>query len=156
MPLILLAKYWQYAVIALLSVILLISGAALAIQSKNIEQLKTDHQLELASMQIEHQENSLKIERQGYENTVKAINESKKREQIIIADAADARDAVSRLSGTIESITTAAASDAKYSAAALANTGNLLKECSGEYIAMAETADRISNDLQAIQQASRK
>lgn len=152
---ILIARYWKYSVILILTILLLAAAAGWYNAINKIKLIKSDHALKIASLDLQHANQARAIEQKGIENVVKAINESKEREQVIIADAASARAAVNSLSDTIDKLSATAASDASFRVEYSRTTGNLLKECSGQYIAMAETADRISNDLRAIQQASR-
>lgn len=124
-------------------------------KAQQIEQIKTEHALELTTLRAEYQTQARKLEQQQYDQTITAINEAKKREQVLIADAARARDAVSSLSDTIETLSNTAASDAKFRDEYARTTGKLLVECGAEYSKMAETADRIANDLRAITAARR-
>lgn len=153
MNLILLARYWKYIIIGVLAMLLVFTAYLLRQSHNTIALMKSDHELQLTTLKANYVETARAIERQSYEKTIQAVNDAKKREQVIIADAANARGAVASLSNTIDTLSANAAADANFRIEYSRTTGNLLKECSGEYISMAETADRIANDLRAIQQS---
>lgn len=156
MQLILLLRYWHYIAIALLLVTTAIMAGLWHDRGNDIKTIKVSHELQLASLKSDYISRARDIERESYANTIKAINEAKEREQIIISDANTARDAVTSLSNTIDQLSAAAARDASFRIEYSRTTGNLLKECSGSYSSLAETADRLSSDLRAIQQASKR
>ncbi|KAA0915827.1 hypothetical protein [Psychrobacter sp. ANT_WB68] len=156
MNLILLARYWKYIVIGVLSMLLVFTAYLLRQSHSTIALMKSDHELQLTTLKASYVETARDIERQAYEQTIQAVNEAKKREQVIIADAASARDSVASLSKTIDKLSDTAAADANFRIEYSRTTGNLLKECSTQYIGMAETADRISNSLRAIEQANKR
>ncbi|AAZ18886.1 hypothetical protein Psyc_1033 [Psychrobacter arcticus 273-4] len=156
MNLILLLKFWREIAITVLIIALLAVWSLYASRGDAIKQIKTDHELQLTTLKANYVETARQIERQAYEQTIQAANDAKAREQVIIADAASARDAVASLSDTIDKLSANAAADANFRIEYSRTTGNLLKECSGQYISMAETADRIANDLRAIQSANKR
>ncbi|MDN5567043.1 MAG: hypothetical protein L0G25_09565 [Psychrobacter sp.] len=156
MNIILLLKFWREISIAVLLILAVAIFSLYANRGDAIKQIKTDHELQIAILKANYVETALKIERQAYEQTIQAINDAKAREQVIIADAAIARDAVISLSDTIDKLSTNAAADTNFRIEYSRTTGNLLKECSSQYIGMAETADRISNSLRAIEQANKR
>ena len=156
MQLILLLRYWHYIAITLLLVTTAIMAGLWHQRGNDIQVINAKHELQLASLKSDYISRARDIERESYANTIKAVNEAKAREQVIIADAASARDAVASLSNTIDQLSAAAASDANFRVDYARTAGNLLKECSGSYSELAATTDRIANDLRAIQQASRR
>ena len=156
MNLLLALKFWREVVIAVLAILVIVVLSLYASRGAAIKQIKTDHELELTTLKANYVETARDIERKAYEQTIQAVNDAKVREQVIIADAASAHDAVISLSDTIDKLSANAAADANFRIEYSRTTGNLLKECSSQYIGMAETADRIANDLRAIQQASKR
>lgn len=156
MNLILLARYWKYIVIGVLAMLLVFTAYLLRQSHNTIAMMKSDHELQLTTLKANYVETARDIERQAYEQTIQAVNEAKKREQVIIADAASARNAVSGLSATIDTLAGNAAADANFRIEYSRTTGNLLKECSSQYIEMAEITDRLDNSLRAIEQANKR
>ena len=155
MSIVLLVKFWREVLIFVLAGMLCLAAVFYDKQAGKIDQLKTSYQLEVTSQRAEYEARARQIESHNYEQTIKAVNEAKAREQVIINDAASARDAVSSLSATIDALAANATTDANFRNEYTRTTGNLLKTCSNEYIGMAKTADRIANDLRLIQQASK-
>lgn len=156
MSIVLLVKFWREVLIFVLAGMLCLAAVFYDKQAGKIAQLKTSYQLEVTSQRAEYEARARQIESHSYEQTIKAVNEAKAREQVIINDAASARDAVSSLSATIDALAANATTDANFRNEYTRTTGNLLKTCSNEYIGMAKTADRIANDLRLIQQASKR
>ena len=153
---ILLARYWKYIVIGVLAMLLVFTAYLLRQSHTTIALMKSDHELQLTTLKASYVETARDIERRSYEKTIQAVNDAKKREQVIIADAASARDAVASLSDTIDTLSANAAADANFRIEYSRTTGNLLKECSGEYIEMAAITDRLNNSLRAIEQANKR
>lgn len=156
MNLILLARYWKYIVIGVLAMLLVFTAYLLRQSHSTMALMKSDHELQLTTLKASYVETARDIERQAYEQTIQAVNEAKKREQVIIADAASARDAVTSLSDTIDTLSATAAADANFRVEYSRTTGNLLKECSTQYIEMAAITDRLDNSLRAIEQANKR
>ena len=156
MNLILLARYWKYIVIGVLAMLLVFTAYLLRQSHNTLELMKSDHELQLTTLKANYVETARDIERQAYEQTIQAVNDAKKREQVIIADAASARDAVNGLSATIDTLAANAAADANFRIEYSRTTGNLLKECSSQYIEMAAITDRLNNSLRAIEQANKR
>lgn len=156
MPIVLLLKYWKLGLASIAVVLLVIVLSANASLRQTIKQLNTEHELALVKMKADYASKTREIERSNYEQVIQAVNDAKEREQIIIADAANARAATVSLSNTIDQLASTAATDAEFRIKYSNTTGQLLKECSGQYSSMATTADRIANDLRAIQEASRR
>lgn len=156
MNLILLLKFWREIAIIVLTIMAITLWSLYVSRGDAIKRIKTDHELQLTTLKANYIETARQVERQAYEQTIQAANDAKAREQIIIADAASARDAVASLSDTIDTLSANAAADANFRIEYSRTTGNLLKECSGQYSSMAETADRVANDLRAIQSANKR
>lgn len=156
MYLILLARYWQYIVIAILSLLIIFMTFMLRDSTNSLQLMRINHDLQTANNIAEQSILREQMERKHYEQNIKAANEYNEREQVIIADAASARDAVVSLSNTIDSISASAAADANFRGEALRTTGNLLKVCSGQYSELAETTDRLANSLRAVTDANKR
>lgn len=156
MPIMLLVKYWKPLIFGIALAGLILSLNVSASLRQTIKQLNTEHELALVKMKADYASKAREIERSNYEQVIQAVNDAKEREQIIIADAANARAATVSLSNTIDQLASTAVTDAEFRIKYSNTTGQLLKECSGQYSSMATTADRIANDLRAIQEASRR
>lgn len=156
MSIVLLVKFWREVLIFVLAGMLCLAAVFYDKQAGKIDQLKTSYQLEVTSQRAEYEARARQIESHNYEQTIKAVNESKEREAIIAASANDANDAVKRLSDTIDKLSTNAKTDAEFRNKYIDNSGRVLKECVGEYQKMAEVADRLTNNLILSQQASKR
>lgn len=156
MELLILLKNWKLITIGILAMLLVGISAAYTARGNQIDTIIADYELKAAQAELEYNKQARAIELQGQTNVINAINEAKAREQVIIADANSARDAVASLSDTIDKLAGNAKTDADFRDRYSATTGDLLKECSGSYIGMAATADRIANDLRLIQQAGKR
>lgn len=122
-------------------------------KAEQIEQLKTEHALELTTLQAKHITAQRNLERQQYEQTITAINDHKKRETANASAIADANTANERLSQTIDRLAANAATDAEYRIEYAAATGELLKECGESITKLAAAADGHVNDIRLLQDA---
>ena len=156
MELLILLKNWKLITIGILAMLLTVFVALWHDRGNQIDAIIADYELKATQAELEYNKQARAIQLQGQTNVINAINEAKKREQVIIADANSARDAVNSLSNTVDELAAAARADAEFRDRYSATAGDLLKECSGQYISMAETADRIANDLRLIQQAGKR
>lgn len=150
MNLILLARYWQYIMIAVLSILLVFMTFMLRDSTNSMQLMRVNYDLQTANNIAEQSMIREQMERKHYEQNIKAANEYQEREQLIIADAASARDAVNSLSNTLSEVTTQAATDADFQRAALGITSDSLKTCSSRYSELATTTDRLANSLRAV------
>lgn len=119
----------------------------------DIEHLKTEHALQLTTAKAAYEVQARKLEQQQYDQTIKAINDHKKREAANASAIASANTANERLSQTIDRLAANAETDAAYRAQYAATTGQLLKECSGSITALAKAADGHVNDIRLLQDA---
>lgn len=142
-PILLAMQYWKYITIALLSVFLLISIFYINNLRGDIDLLSVEHDLEITQMKAEYVDKAREIERQAHAQQIEAVNEYKKREEIILADAASSRDAVDSLSDTLKSVTAAAKSDASIRDRYIDTSSRILQECSSSYSELAETTERL-------------
>lgn len=122
-------------------------------KDKQIKQLKTEHALELTTLNADYQTRARKLEQQQYDQTITAINDHKKREAANASAIASANTANERLSQTIDRLAANAETDAAYRTQYAATTGQLLKECSGSITRLAKAADGHVNDIRLLQQA---
>jgi hypothetical protein len=156
MHLILLAKYWQYIVIAVLSLIIVFMTFMLRDASNTMQLMRVNQDLQLANNIAEQSMLREQMERKHYEQNIEAANEYQEREQVIIADAASARDAVASLPNTLSQVTAKAATDADFQRDALAITSDSLETCSTRYSELATTTDRLANSLRATVETNRQ
>jgi len=152
----LLIRNWKFilfiVVFGLLMLFVNISGNL----REDIKQLKVAHKLEVTELKAEYVETARDIERKAYAQQIQAVNEYKEREQVLIADAASANDAVDSLSDTIQTLSAVADKDANFRIEYSNTTGKLLQTCSGEYSRLARTTDSIANNLRLIEEANRR
>lgn len=145
---------WRYEILTLFLVFALCFAVdGCSEKDKQIKQLKTEHALELTTLNADYQTRARKLEQQQYEQTITAINDHKKREAANASAIASANTANERLSQTIDRLAANAETDATYRAQYAATTGQLLKECSGSITALAKAADGHVNDIRLLQDA---
>ena len=156
MSIVLLVKFWREVLIFVLAGMLCLAAVFYDKQAGKIDQLKTSYQLEVTSQRAEYEARARQIESHNYEQTIKAVNEAKAREQVIIADAASARDAVSSLSNTLSEVSAAAKLNAELGDRYIDTSRRIITECSSEYQKMGEIASRLGSDLRLSQQANKR
>lgn len=145
---------WRYELLTLFFVFALcFSVDGCSEKDKQIKQLKTEHALQLTTAKAAYEVQARKLEQQQYDQTIKAINDHKKREAANASAIASANTANERLSQTIDRLAANAETDAAYRAQYAATTGQLLKECSGSITALAKAADGHVNDIRLLQDA---
>ena len=145
---------WRYEILTLFFVFALCFAVdGCSEKDKQIEQLKTEHALELTTLNADYQTRARKLEQQQYDQTITAINDHKKREAANASAIASANTANERLSQTIDRLAANAETDAAYRAQYAATTSQLLKECSGSITALAKAADGHVNDIRLLQDA---
>lgn len=149
----LLVRFWREFLILLLAGLLCLSLVIYDRQSNKIDLIKLSYKQEATELRADYEAKARQIESENYEKTINAINEAKVREQVIIADNADARAAVNSLSDTIDKLASNAKTDAEYRIEYAATTGKLLKDCSGSITELARQADGHVNDIRLLQQS---
>jgi len=149
-------RFKEYLVIAIMAALLFFAVSSCSSKERDIKQIKTEHELQLTTLKANYVETARNIERQAYEQTIQAVNDAKKREQVIIADAADARDSVDSLSATIDTLAANAATDADFRIKYTDTVGQSLKECSISITDLARQADGYTNDIRLLQESRRK
>lgn len=153
MNLLLALKYIREITIAVLTIAIIALIGLYGQSRADIKQLKTEHALELTTLNADYQTRARKLEQQQYEQTITAINDHKKREAANASAIASANTANERLSQTIDRLAANAETDAAYRTQYAATTGQLLKECSGSITRLAKAADGHVNDIRLLQQA---
>lgn len=153
MNLLLALKYIREITIAVLTIAVIALIGLYGQSRADIEQLKTEHALELTTLNADYQTRARKLEQEQYDQTITAINDHKKREAANASAIASANTANERLSQTIDRLAANAETDAAYRAQYTATTGQLLKECSGSITALAKAADGHVNDIRLLQDA---
>lgn len=153
MNLLLALKYIREITIAVLTIAIIALIGLYGQSRADIKQLKTEHALELTTLNADYQTRARKLEQQQYDQTITAINDHKKREAANASAIASANTANERLSQTIDRLAANAETDATYRAQYAATTSQLLKECSGSITALAKAADGHVNDIRLLQDA---
>ena len=156
MELLILLKNWKLITIGILAMLLVGITAAYTARGNQIDNIRQESILKLTQIELEYNKQARAIELQGQTNVINAINEAKAREQVIIADANSARDAVNSLSNTLSEVSSAAKLNAELGDRYIDTSRRIITECSSEYQKMGEIASRLSNDLRLIQQAGKR
>ena len=152
MTLMLALNYIREITIAVLTIAVIALIGLYGQSRADIKQLKTEHALELTTLNADYQTRARKLEQEQYDQTITAINDHKNREAANASAIADANTANERLSQTIDRLAANAETDAAYRAQYAATTGQLLKECSGSITRLAKAADGHVNDIRLLQQ----
>lgn len=154
MTYLMIAWRWRYEILTLCFVFAFATAVdSCSDKAEQIKQLKTEHALELTTLNADYQTRARKLEQEQYDQTITAINDHKKREAANASAIASANTANERLSQTIDRLAANAETDATYRAQYAATTGQLLKECSGSITALAAAADGHVNDIRLLQDA---
>lgn len=149
-PILFAVQYWKYITIALLAVMLTVSLLHINKQRTNINLINTKNELEITQMKAEYVDIAREIERKAYAKQIEAINEYKKREEVILASADAANDSVSRLSNTLQQVTAAAKSDASIRDKYINTSRGIIEECTVGYRQVGEIAERLNSELKLL------
>jgi len=154
MQLLLILRYWQYIVIAILVIALTLSVSRCSSNADEIEAVKTEHQLTLITEQAAYLAKINDIERANSERWQNAVNENTQTQKQIASDYADNVAIVDSLSDTIDKNNAAfikASADARtqYTVA----LSNVSKDCIGEISELSRIADGHVADIRMMQQA---
>ena len=149
-PILFAMQYWKYITIALLTVMLTVSLLYINKQRTNINLINTKHELEITQMKAEYVDTAREIEREAYAKQIEAINEYKKREEVILASADAANDSVSRLSNTLNQVSSAAKSDASIRDKYIDTSRGIIEECTVGYRQVGEIAERLNSELKLL------
>ena len=147
MQLILLARYWQYIVIAVLTALSLFATSSCSTNAKRIDAIKTEHQLTLTTKEAAYELRAIQIEQQNLEGVIDAVNQSTLHQKHL----ADKYDSVvvinGSLSDTISNIETSLISANRAAVIDYTKSVNgLFTECSNRYLEMAKNAAREQED----------
>lgn len=143
-------KYWKYIVITLLSLLLVLSLSYINNLSDDIILLQTKHELELTSLKAEYVNTAREIERKAYAQQIEAINEYKQREEVILASVDSANESVSRLSNTLNQVSSAAKYDASLRDKYIDTSRGIIEECTVGYRQVGEIAERLNSEVKLL------
>lgn len=151
---ILLARYWQYVVIAVLVLLLAITSWCLQDATKEMRLMRVVHNLEVANNANETSLRLAEIARLNNERYHNAISENTQATQRMADSYASNSVIVSSLSDTIDEQTDAfiragANADAQYATA----LSDISKECIADITTLARQADGHANDVRMMQQS---
>lgn len=154
MYLILLARYWQYVVIAVLTLMLAITSSCLQDATKEMQIMRVTHDLEVANNTAETSLKLAEIARLNNERYHNAISENTQASQRMADSYTGNSLIVDSLSDTIDKntasfIAASADADAKYAIA----LSDVSKQCIVEITELARQADGHVNDIRMMQQA---
>lgn len=149
-PIIFALKYWKYIVITLLSLLLVLSLFYINNLSGDINLLQTKHKLELTSLKAEYVNTAREIERKAYAQQIEAINEYKQREEVILASVDSANESVSRLSSTLNQVSSAAKYDASLRDKYVDTSRGIIEECTVGYRQVGEIAERLNSEVKLL------
>ena len=154
MTLILLARYWQYIVIAVLSLLLVFMMFMLRDASNTMQLMQVNHDLQIANNTAETSAKIVEIERLNNERYHNAVSENTKAQQEIASSYASNNAIVDSLSATIDKASSAyITADANARAEYTAALANISKDCIGEITALSRLADSHVSDIRMMQQA---
>lgn len=154
MNLILLARYWQYIVIAILAFMLALTTYCLNDSVEEMQLMRVVHDLETANNIAEYEMHARQIEQQNYKGVINAINESTERQKQIAINYDNAVAVSSSLSDTITNIEASLISDnANARAQYTATISNISRDCIGEITELARRADQHVSDIKMMQDA---
>lgn len=154
MNLILIMRYWQYIVIAVLTLSLILMIFMLRESTHTMQSMRVTHTLETANNIAEYEMRARQIEQQNYKGVIDAINESTERQKQIASDYDNAIVISNSLSDTITNIEASLISDnanarTQYTTA----ISNISRNCIGEITELARRADQHVSDIKMMQQA---
>lgn len=154
MTLILLARYWQYFVIAALVILLVLVSFSSYNKSNKIDAIKAKHELVLATERANYESRSRQIEQQNFKGVIDAVNQSTIRQKWL----ADQYDSVvvinDSLSDSIETIETSLINANRAAVIDYTKSVNgLFAECSSRYLEMAKSAAREQEEARRLREA---
>ena len=154
MTLILLARYWQYIVIVMLSMLLAAVSFNSYSKSNKIDEIQAAHKLALAIERADYESNARQVERQNFQGVIDAVNKSEARQK----DLADQYDSVvvinDSLSDSITNIETSLISANRSAIVDYTKSVNgLFAECSSRYLEMAKSAAREQEEARRLREA---
>ena len=154
MTLILLARYWQYIVIGVLSMLLAAVSFNSYSKSNKIDAIQAAHKLALAVERADYESNARQVERQNFQGVIDAVNQSTARQK----DLADQYDSVVVINDSLsDSITNIENSLINANRSAIVDytksVNGLFAECSSRYLEMAKSAAREQEEARRLREA---
>ena len=154
MTLILLARYWQYVVIAALTALLCLVGFSSYSKSNKIDAIKAKHELVLTTERADYESRAREIEQQNFQGVIDAVNQSTARQK----DLADQYDSVVVINDSLsDSITNIETSLINANRSAIVDytksVNGLFAECSSRYLEMAKSAAREQEEARRLREA---
>ncbi len=154
MTLILLARYWQYIVIGVLSMLLAAVSFDSYSKSNKIDAIQATHKLALAVERADYESNARQVERQNFQGVIDAVNQSTARQK----DLADQYDSVVVINDSLsDSITNIETSLINANRSAIVDytksVNGLFAECSSRYLEMAKSAAREQEEARRLREA---
>lgn len=151
---VLLARYWEYVVIAVLIVAVVLLTLLLRDSSNTMQLMRINHDLETANHISETSARLIEIERLNNERWQHAVSENTKAQQQIADSYASNNAIVDSLSATIDKASSAyIAADADARAEYTTAIENVSRSCVGEIAELARRADGHVADIRMMQQA---
>lgn len=152
----LLNKYWQSTLFVIVLALFMMTAIANSNLREDIKHLKVEHKLEVTELKVEYVETARDIERKAYEQQTIAVNEYKKREQVLVANVASANASVDSLSNTVSEVSAAAKINAELGDRYIDTSRRIITECGSEYKKMGEIASRLSNEVRLLSDANKR
>lgn len=156
MSLLLALRFWREIAIAVLAILVIVILSLYASRGTAIKQIKTDHELELTTLKTNYVETARDIERQSYEKTIQAVNDAKKREQMLVNNIASANAVVASMSNTVTEVSAAAKLNAELGDRYIDTSRRIITECTSEYSKMGAIAQKLSNDVRLLADANKR
>lgn len=154
MTLIMLARYWHFIVIGVLSLLVFFMSFMLRDASSEMQLMRVNHDLWKANYIARTNQDIIEIQRLNNERWQNAVNQNTQTQKQIASDYADNVAIVDSLSGTIDKNNAAfikASADARtqYTVA----LSNVSKDCIGQISELSRIADGHVADIRMMQQA---
>lgn len=154
MTLIMLARYWQYIVIALLVIAFTLAASRCSHNAEQVATVQANHELMLANERADYLDKINEIERKNNERWQNAVNDNARMQKQIAHEYAINSDVVSSLSATIDKNNAAyIQADANARAEYTAALANVSKDCIGQITELSRIADGHVADIRMMQQA---
>lgn len=147
-------RYWHWAVISLLVVIIIALSVVYAQRGHAIDNIKVQHELVLATARADYEARARQIEHRNYQGVIDAVNQSTIRQKQI----ADKYDSVVVINDSLsDSITNIETSLINANRAAVIDytksVNGLFTECTGRYLEMAKNAAREQEEARRLRDA---
>lgn len=154
MTLIMLARYWQYIVIGVLSLLVFFMSFMLRDASSEMQLMRVNHDLWKANYIARTNQDIIEIQRLNNERWQNAVNQNAQTQKKIASDYADNVAIVDSLSDALDRASSAyIQADANARAEYTATVTTISKECAGSLKEMARLSDGHVADIRMMQQA---